>query len=241
MSDPAAPILEIRDLHVFYGGIHALKGVSLTVHRGELVSLIGANGAGKTTTLNTIAGVLAPKDGQVLLEGSSIAGQPSHAILRQGLALCPEGRRIFPNLTVDENLDLGAYIRSDPAGVREDIAKMRETFPILQERAGQLAGTLSGGEQQMLAIARALMSRPRLLMLDEPSLGLAPLLVDRIFEILAGLKRQGMTVLLVEQNAFQALGVADRAYVLETGRIVKTGPARDLASDPEVKRAYLGG
>ncbi|MCZ7648416.1 MAG: ABC transporter ATP-binding protein [Planctomycetota bacterium] len=237
----AAPVLQVADLNVYYGGIHALKGVSLEVRAGELVTLIGCNGAGKTTTLNAISGSLKPRSGTIGFKGERIDGAPAHQIVRKGLALCPEGRRIFPNLTVDENLDLGAYIRDDRKAVLEDREKMRETFPILRERARQLAGTLSGGEQQMLAIARALMSRPRVLMLDEPSLGLAPKLVERIFEVLAGLKAQHVTILLVEQNARQALSVADRGYVLETGRIVKTGPAKDLADDPDVKKAYLGG
>jgi branched-chain amino acid transport system ATP-binding protein len=238
---PAEPLLRVQDLDVYYGGIHALKGVSLEVYAGELVALIGANGAGKTSTLNTIAGLQAPERGQVHFAGENLTGQPAHRILRKGLALCPEGRRIFPNLTVDENLDLGAYIRSDAKAVEADKQHYRELFPILAERRKQLAGTLSGGEQQMLAIARALMSRPRLLMLDEPSLGLAPQLVHKIFAVLTQLKQDGVTILLVEQNARQALHAAGRGYVLETGRLVKTGLARDLAVDPEVQAAYLGG
>lgn len=238
----AAPVVLKTDaLDVFYGGIQALRGVSLEVHAGELVTLIGANGAGKSTTLRTISGMLAPKNGRVWFEDREIQGRPSHLILRDGLALCPEGRRIFPNLTVDENLDLGAYIRTDAKAIHGDLERMRATFPILRERAKQMAGTLSGGEQQMLAIARALMSRPKMLMLDEPSLGLAPKLVDQIFQVLKDLKNQGVTILLVEQNARQALEVADRGYVLETGRIVKAGLARDLAGDPAVRKAYLGG
>lgn len=237
----AGPILAAENLDVFYGGIQALRGVSLDVREGELVTLIGANGAGKSTTLKTISGILSPKVGKVCFNGVEIQGRSSHLILRDGLALCPEGRRIFPNLTVDENLDLGAYIRTDPKGVKDDIAKWHATFPILKERARQFAGTLSGGEQQMLAIARALMSRPKVLMLDEPSLGLAPKLVDQIFAVLKDLKRSGVTILLVEQNARQALEVADRGYVLETGRIVKHGPAAELAGDPAVRKAYLGG
>ncbi|MCW8130001.1 MAG: ABC transporter ATP-binding protein [Planctomycetota bacterium] len=234
-------MLAAEQLDVFYGGIQALRGVSLDVREGELVTLIGANGAGKSTTLKTIAGILAPKSGKVRFNGAEIQGRSSHLILRDGLALCPEGRRIFPNLTVDENLDLGAYVRHDAQGVKDDVARWHATFPILKERARQLAGTLSGGEQQMLAIARALMSRPKVLMLDEPSLGLAPKLVDQIFAVLKELKGRGVTILLVEQNARQALEVADRGYVLETGRIVKHGPASDLSGDPAVRKAYLGG
>ncbi|MCK6473157.1 MAG: ABC transporter ATP-binding protein [Planctomycetes bacterium] len=243
MSAPngSAPVLRVDGLDVFYGGIQALRGVSLDVRKGELVTLIGCNGAGKSTTLKTVSGMLKPKAGKVVFQEQPIEGRPSHDIVRRGLALCPEGRRIFPNLTVDENLDLGAYIRSDRAEIRSDRDKMRGLFPILAERAKQLAGTLSGGEQQMLAIARALMSRPKLLMLDEPSLGLAPKLVEQIFQVLANLKREHVTILLVEQNARQALQVADRGYVLETGRIVKDGPARALADDPDVRKAYLGG
>jgi len=237
----APVVLKTEALDVFYGGIQALRGVSLEVRAGELVTLIGANGAGKSTTLRTISGMQAPKVGRVWFENREIQGRPSHLILRDGLALCPEGRRIFPNLTVDENLDLGAYIRTDAKAIHDDLERMRATFPILRERAKQMAGTLSGGEQQMLAIARALMSRPRMLMLDEPSLGLAPKLVDQIFQVLKDLKNQGVTILLVEQNARQALEVADRGYVLETGRIVKAGLARDLAGDPAVRKAYLGG
>jgi branched-chain amino acid transport system ATP-binding protein len=236
-----APVLQVEGIDVFYGGIQALRGVGLEVHKGELVALIGANGAGKSTTLKTIMGILAPRAGKVLFEGRKITGRSPHENVRDGLALCPEGRRIFPNLTVDENLDLGAYVRGDAAAIRSDIELMRKTFPILLERARQFAGTLSGGEQQMLAMARALMSRPKLLMLDEPSLGLAPKLVDRIFDVLKNLKAQGVTILLVEQNARQALDVADRGYVLETGKVVKTGPARELAGDPAVRKAYLGG
>ena len=234
-------LLEASGLDVYYGGIHALKNVSLNVFPGELVTLIGCNGAGKSTTLKTLAGMLTPREGTVRFSGEAITGVPSHVILTKGLALCPEGRRIFPNLTVDENLDLGAYIREDRTGIHDDLLKMRTLFPILKERAEQPAGTLSGGEQQMLAIARALMSRPKMLMLDEPSLGLAPKLVTRIFEILVELKRQGVTILLVEQNARQALKVADRAYVLATGCIYKEGPAAELARDEDIHKAYLGG
>ncbi|MBI3828788.1 MAG: ABC transporter ATP-binding protein [Planctomycetes bacterium] len=235
------PVLKVEGLDVFYGGIQALRGVGLEVRPGELVTLIGANGAGKSTTLKTISGILTPRTGKVFFEGREITGRAPHLNIRAGLALCPEGRRIFPNLTVDENLDLGAYVRKDGAAIKSDIELMHKTFPILLDRARQFAGTLSGGEQQMLAMARALMSRPKLLMLDEPSLGLAPKLVDRIFEVLRNLKSQGVTILLVEQNARQALDVADRGYVLETGKVVKSGPARELAVDPAVRKAYLGG
>jgi len=251
---PAAPeakrrpvLLRVEGLDVFYGGIHALKGVGLEVCEGELVTLIGCNGAGKSTTLKAIAGLLKPKAGRIEFLGEPISGGgvaravPSHKLVERGLALCPEGRRIFPNLSVDENLDLGAYTRPHGAEVREDLERMHKTFPILNERAKQLAGTLSGGEQQMLAIARALMSRPKLLMLDEPSLGLAPKIVSRIFDVLVDLKSKGMTILLVEQNARKALEVAERGYVLETGRVIKAGPAKELSHDPIVQKAYLGG
>lgn len=236
-----APVLIVDNLNVYYGGIHAVKNISLEVRQGELTTLIGANGAGKTTTLKAISGLLKPTSGMIAFKGRSINGEAAHNNVRDGLVLCPEGRRIFPDLTVDENLDMGAYVRNDHCAIKSDIQKMHEMFPILKERASQFAGTLSGGEQQMLAIARALMSRPRLLMLDEPSLGLAPLVVKRIFNVLKDLKKEHVTILLVEQNARQALEIADRAYVLETGRVVKTGPAKTLACDPEVMRAYLGG
>jgi branched-chain amino acid transport system ATP-binding protein len=233
--------LQVDSLQLFYGGIHAVKELSLVVKRGQLTTLIGANGAGKTTTLKGICGLHKPTSGRVLFDGEEITGQAPHLNLRRGLVLCPEGRRIFPDLTVDENLDLGAFTRADRATIATDIAKMHETFPILKERATQRAGTLSGGEQQMLAIARALMSRPKVLMLDEPSLGLAPLIVSRIFKILRELKKQGITILLVEQNARQALDVADHAYVLETGRVMKSGPAAELKHDAHIMQAYLGG
>ncbi len=234
-------MLKVENLNVYYGGIHAVRDISLDVKRGQLTTLIGANGAGKTTTLKAIAGMQHPATGKILFEGKNIVGRPAHLNVGAGLVLCPEGRRIFPDLTVDENLDLGAYIRDDRQGIAEDIKKMHERFPILKERASQTAGTLSGGEQQMLAIARALMSRPKLLMLDEPSLGLAPLLVSRIFSVLRELKQQHVTILLVEQNARQALEVADYAYVLETGKVVKEGDAKGLISDEHVQKAYLGG
>jgi branched-chain amino acid transport system ATP-binding protein len=238
-NDPA--LLRIDTMDVHYGGIHAVKGLSLEARRGQLTTLIGANGAGKTTTLKAICGLLRPTAGAIVFDGESIAGSTPDANVRRGLVLCPEGRRIFPDLTVDENLDLGAYTRRDHAEVRADVRKMHDMFPILKERASQMAGTLSGGEQQMLAIARSLMSRPKLLMLDEPSLGLAPLLVARIFSTLKDLKAAQVTILLVEQNARQALEIADQAYVLETGRVVNKGLAKNLANDPHIMQAYLGG
>jgi len=234
-------VLRVEALNVFYGGIHAVKNLSLEARRGELTTLIGANGAGKTTTLEAILGLLPVASGKVVFNDLEITGSLAHENVRNGLVLCPEGRRIFPDLTVNENLDLGAYHCHNKAQVQADLSHMHEMFPVLRERAGQLAGTLSGGEQQMLAMARALMARPRLLMLDEPSLGLAPLLVSKIFGILKELRRQHVTILLVEQNARQALEIADRAYVLETGKVVKSGPARDLATDPHIVNAYLGG
>ena len=228
-------------MDVHYGGIHAVKGLSLEAKRGQLTTLIGANGAGKTTTLKAICGLLRPTAGTIVFDGEAIAGSTPDANVRRGLVLCPEGRRIFPDLTVNENLDLGAYTRRDRVAVREDVSKMHDMFPILKERASQMAGTLSGGEQQMLAIARSLMGRPKLLMLDEPSLGLAPLLVNRIFSTLKELKAAQVTILLVEQNARQALEIADQAYVLETGRVVNKGPAKNMANDPHIMQAYLGG
>ena len=234
-------VLTVSKLNAYYGVIHAVKDISIKVKRGQLTTLIGANGAGKSTTLKAICGLLKPGSGSVMFNGIEIAGVPAHINVRHGVVLCPEGRRIFPDLTVDENLDLGAYNRCDHGSVKEDVRKMHDMFPILKERASQMAGNLSGGEQQMLAIARALMSRPKLLMLDEPSLGLAPLLVKRIFNVLKELKTQHITILLVEQNARQALEIADYAYVLETGRIVNEGPAQVLASDPQILNAYLGG
>lgn len=234
-------MLKVSGIDVFYGGIHAVKHVNLDVRQGELTTLIGANGAGKTTTLKAICGLLRPANGSIVFNGDAITGSAPHENVERGLVLCPEGRRIFPDLTVDENLDLGAYRRHDRQAVKEDVRKMHDMFPILRERQSQLAGTLSGGEQQMLAIARSLMSRPKLLMLDEPSLGLAPILVSRIFHVLKELKQQHVTILLVEQNARQALEIADRAYVLETGRVVREGIAREMVSDPHIVKAYLGG
>lgn len=240
MSEPSELTLDIRDLDVHYGGIHAIKGVSLQARRGKLTALIGANGAGKSTTLKAICGLLRPTLGSILFNGQEIAGSATHTNVARGLVLCPEGRRVFPDLTVDENLELGAYTRRDKE-IASDLASMHAMFPILKERAKQHAGTLSGGEQQMLAIARALMGRPKLLMLDEPSLGLAPLIVDRIFEVLKELKSRHVTILLVEQNARQALEIADDAYVLETGRVVKHGDPQALLKDDAIMKAYLGG
>jgi branched-chain amino acid transport system ATP-binding protein len=234
-------MLELRDLHVYYGHLHALKGISLEVHPGEIVTIVGSNGAGKTTTLMTISGLLRPRQGSIRYRGQDLTRLAPHEIVKVGISHCPEGRQIFAPLTVRENLLLGAYHRRDRTAVARDWAWVETLFPVLAERRHQKAGTLSGGEQQMLAIARALMSRPQVLLLDEPSLGLAPLLVNRIFEVIQELREQGVTILLVEQNAYQALQVADRAYVLETGEIKLQGPARELANDPAVKKAYLGG
>jgi branched-chain amino acid transport system ATP-binding protein len=234
-------MLLIEGLHASYGPIEALRGVDLAVSEGELVCLIGANGAGKSSTLRAVSGALRPRRGRVVFEGREIHAREPDEILKLGIAHCPEGRRVFPYLTVEENLEMGAYVRRDRRAVAEDLRRLAEHFPILAERRRQAAGTLSGGEQQMLAIARALMARPRLLLLDEPSLGLAPTVVERTFEIIADIRRQGTTVLMVEQNAHAALGMADRAYVMETGRIVLAGRARDLRENDHVRRAYLGG
>ncbi len=234
-------LLEIENLSVYYDSIQALKGVSLQVDEGELVTIVGSNGAGKTTTLLTISGILRPRRGVVRFRGQDITTLAPHEIVRRGISHCPEGRQIFTGLTVTENLWMGAYHRQDREGVARDLAWVQELFPVLAERRRQLAGTLSGGEQQMLAIARALMSRPKMLLLDEPSLGLAPMLVETIFEVIQQLRAQGVTILLVEQNAYQALRVADRAYVLETGSIKLSGSAQELARNEEVKKAYLGG
>ena len=236
-----ADMLEIKDIHVYYGAIHAIKGVSLTVRQGEIVTLIGSNGAGKSTTLRTISGLLKPKEGDILFEGESIAGRPAQDIVKAGISQVPEGRRIFANMTVMENLELGAYSREDADGIEADMNMVFERFPRLLERKEQAAGTLSGGEQQMLAMGRALMSHPRLLLLDEPSMGLAPLLIREIFSIIEDINRAGTTVLLVEQNANMALSIAHRAYVLETGRIALSGDAKELAASEEVRKAYLGG
>ena len=232
-------MLEVKNLHVSYGEIRALKGVTFQVSEGEVVALLGNNGAGKTTTLRAISGLLAPREGNVVFEGGSLVGVASHAIVRRGVTHVPEGRRIFNRLSVLENLEMGAFTRSD-SEVRADIDRVFTIFTRLFERRTQVAGTLSGGEQQMLAIGRALMAKPRLLLLDEPSMGLAPVLVEQIFETVQTINRQGVTILLVEQNAAMALSIAGRGYVLETGGIVLEGSARDLADNPEVRRAYLG-
>jgi branched-chain amino acid transport system ATP-binding protein len=232
-------MLEVRDLHVYYGEIHALKGISFTVRQGEIVTLLGNNGAGKTTTLRTLSGLLAARGGDVQLEGTSLLGIAPHDVVRKGITHVPEGRRIFNRLTVVENLEMGAYTRGD-AGIDQDMEQVFTVFPRLKERRTQVAGTLSGGEQQMLAIGRALMAKPRLLLLDEPSMGLAPVLVEQIFETVLTINRQGVTILLVEQNAAMALSIAERGYVLETGRLALEGRARELADNPEVRRAYLG-
>ncbi len=236
----AEPVLRVRDLRVFYGAIEALRGVSLEVHDGQVVALIGANGAGKTTTLRAISRMIRPVAGSIAFRGEELTRLQPHEIVARGLAHAPEGRGIFLNLTTRENLALGAFLRRDAAGIAEDEARMFRLFPILQERADQDAGTLSGGEQQMLAVARALMSRPKLLLLDEPSLGLAPQVVERIFQVLTDVARSGVSLLLVEQNAHKALQIAHRAYVLETGEVVMQGTGAELLASPEVRRAYLG-
>lgn len=233
-------MLTLENVSVSYGAIEALMDISLHVGKGEVVTLIGANGAGKTTTLRTITGLLEPKKGRVTYEGEDISGVPTHTLVPKGIAMSPEGRGVFANLSVRENLDMGAYIRKDKAGIAKDMKYAYELFPRLEERKTQKAGTLSGGEQQMLAIGRALMSKPRLLLLDEPSLGLAPLLVHTIFDAVDHIRSEGTTILLVEQNAKAALNHSDRAYVLETGRIVMEGTSKELAADPKVKEAYLG-
>ncbi len=237
----AEPMLKIDDINVYYGAIHAIKGISLTVNQGEIVTLIGANGAGKSTTLRTISGLLKPKTGSITFQGQDIAGTPAHKIVGLGISQVPEGRRIFTEMTVMENLDLGAFIRKDKDGIAADKKHVFELFPRLEERQDQVAGTLSGGEQQMLAMGRALMSRPKLLLLDEPSMGLAPLLIKEIFSIIEDINKSGTTVLLVEQNANMALSIANRAYVLETGRITLSGDAKKLAASEDVRKAYLGG
>jgi branched-chain amino acid transport system ATP-binding protein len=233
-------MLEIKELHTYYGNIHALKGVSLQVTQGEIVTLIGSNGAGKTTTLRTIQGLLRPREGSILFEGNSLETLSTQAIVRLGISQSPEGRLIFPRMTVQENLDMGAFSRRDSLGIKSDLERVLHLFPRLRERINQKAGTLSGGEQQMLAIARALMARPRLLLLDEPSMGLAPMLVTQIFSIIQDINEQGTTILLVEQNARMALTVAHRGYVLQTGQIVLAGTAKDLQSNETVRKAYLG-
>ena len=237
----AEPMLKIDNIDVYYGAIHALKGISLEVNEGEIVTLIGANGAGKSTTLRTISGLLKPKAGSITFLGQSIVGVRAHEIVKKGISQVPEGRRVFAEMTVMENLDLGAFVRKDKAGIQQDLKHVFELFPRLEERKNQSAGTLSGGEQQMLAMGRALMSRPKLLLLDEPSMGLAPLLIKEIFNIIVDINKSGTTVLLVEQNANMALSIANRAYVLETGRITLSGSAQELAASEDVRKAYLGG
>ena len=233
-------MLEVRDVHTYYGNIHALKGISLKVEEGEIVTLIGANGAGKSTTLNTICGLLHPTSGTIRLRGEEIQTLPAHEIVGRGVSQSPEGRRVFSRLTVQENLEMGAFLREDTEGIHQDLERVFGLFPRLKERLKQLGGTLSGGEQQMLAMARALMAHPHLLLLDEPSMGLAPLLVDEIFQVVQQLNEDGTTILLVEQNAAMALSVAHRGYVLETGNIALEGSARELLENPQVKAAYLG-
>jgi branched-chain amino acid transport system ATP-binding protein len=233
-------LLELHNVHTYYGNIHALKGISVTVDKGEVVTLIGSNGAGKTTTLKTISGVLQPKEGTITLEGRRIDRVPAHDIVAIGICQSPEGRRIFPRLTTLENLEMGAFHRSDKTGIQQDMERVFELFPRLKERRSQQGGTLSGGEQQMLAIGRALMSRPRILLLDEPSMGLSPVLVETIFQIIQDIHAQGITILLVEQNALMALQVASRGYVLQTGRIVLHDSAENLSENEMVRKAYLG-
>lgn len=233
-------MLQIEDINVYYGAIHALKAVSFEVKKGEIVSLIGANGAGKTTIMHTLSGLLKAESGSIRLENKEIIGMPAEKIVNLGLVQVPEGRRVFSKMTVLENLMMGAYLRNDKKEMESDIEKMYVRFPRLKERSKQLAGTMSGGEQQMLAIARALMSKPNLLLMDEPSMGLAPILVDEIFHIIEDINAQGMTVLLVEQNANKALSIAHRAYVLETGNIVMSGSGEELLKDDRVRQAYLG-
>jgi len=242
VARPEPPaLLRLENLHAAYGPIAALRGLDLVVGPGELVCLIGANGAGKSSTLRAISGLLPPAQGRIVFDGREIQGEGPATILKAGIAHCPEGRRVFPYLTVEENLAMGAYVRRDRSAIAADVDEVCRHFPILAERRRQMAGTLSGGEQQMLAIARALMARPRLILFDEPSLGLAPTMVETTFAIIADIRRRGTTVLMVEQNAYAALRMADRAYVMETGRIVLEGRARDLLDDDHVRRAYLGG
>ena len=233
-------MLEVRDLQVYYGMIHAIKGISFDVNQGEVIALIGANGAGKTTTLHTITGLLAPKSGSVLFEGKDITKVPAHKIVSMGMAHVPEGRRVFAELSVYENLKMGAYTRKDKKEIEESLANVYKRFPRLEERKIQMAGTRSGGEQQMLAMGRALMSKPKIILMDEPSMGLSPIFVNEIFDIIRAVSESGTTVLLVEQNAKKALSISDRAYVLETGTITMSGKAKDLLEDEAVKKAYLG-
>jgi len=235
-----ATLLKVKGLQVAYGGIQAVKGVDFEVHEGELVSLIGSNGAGKTTTMKAITGTLPIHGGDIEYMGKSIVGQGPWDLVKQGLAMVPEGRGVFTRMTITENLLMGAYIRTDTAAIQDDIEKVFQTFPRLRERKDQLAGTMSGGEQQMLAMGRALMSRPKVLLLDEPSMGLSPIMVDKIFEVVRDVFAQGVTVLLVEQNASRALSIANRGYVMESGLISMTGPGKELLNDPKVRAAYLG-
>mgnify|MGYP002713116163 CR=1 FL=1 len=235
-------LLEVDNIHSYYGKIHALKGISLTVDEGEIVTLIGGNGAGKSTTLNTICGIVRASDGRIVLKGEDISKTPAHEIVERGIVQSPEGRKIFTRLTVRENLEIGAFKRNDLGGIKKDMEYVFERFPRLKERQSQLGGTLSGGEQQMLAMGRALMAQPRILLLDEPSMGLAPLLVEAIFDVIVYLnKENGTTILLVEQNALMALGVAHRGYVLQSGYITHSGAANELQNDPKIIEAYLGG
>ncbi|HJB45341.1 MAG TPA: ABC transporter ATP-binding protein [Candidatus Mediterraneibacter surreyensis] len=233
-------MLEVKDLEVYYGVIQAIKGISFEVNKGEVIALIGANGAGKTTTLHTITGLLSPKNGHVIFEGKDITKVPAHKIVSMGMAHVPEGRRVFAELSVYENLKMGAYTRKDKNEIEESLANVYKRFPRLEERKNQMAGTLSGGEQQMLAMGRALMSKPKIILMDEPSMGLSPILVNEIFDIIRAVSESGTTVLLVEQNAKKALAIADRAYVLETGKIVLEGNAKNLLEDDSIKKAYLG-
>lgn len=239
-EEKAMAMLEVRDLQVYYGMIHAIKGISFDVNQGEVIALIGANGAGKTTTLHTITGLLAPKSGSVLFEGKDITKVPAHKIVSMGMAHVPEGRRVFAELSVYENLKMGAYTRKDKKEIEESLANVYKRFPRLEERKNQMAGTLSGGEQQMLAMGRALMSKPKIILMDEPSMGLSPILVEEIFHIIRDISAGGTTVLLVEQNAKKALSIADRAYVLETGNIVLSGDAKEMMNNESIKKAYLG-
>ncbi|MBO0602190.1 ABC transporter ATP-binding protein [Sporosarcina sp. E16_3] len=234
-------MLKVDNLNVYYGSIHALKGVSLHVDQGEIVTLIGANGAGKSTLLKTLSGLLKPKEGTIKYLNDSIAGKQAQAIVKSGISHVPEGRRVFAEMSVEENIELGAFLRKDKAGIQQDFQKVYEIFPRLHERRKQTAGTLSGGEQQMLAMGRAILARPKLLLLDEPSMGLAPLMVKTIFQVVKDINQEGTTILLVEQNANMALSIADRAYVIETGRVILSGTAKELQASEEIKNAYLGG
>jgi branched-chain amino acid transport system ATP-binding protein len=233
-------MLEVKNIHSYYGNIHALKGISLTVEKGEIVTLIGANGAGKTTTLRTISGLLHPRQGQIILEGEDVTHVMPHKLVYKGMAMVPEGRGVFAKLTVQENLEMGAYSRTDKAGIKEDFERVFALFPRLKERRNQVAGTLSGGEQQMLATGRAMMAKPRILLLDEPSMGLAPVLVESVFDAIQQINREGTTILLVEQNALMALSIANRGYVLQTGQIVLQDNAENLKQNEMVQKAYLG-